>query len=63
MSGELRDEDMEAVEAGDAPATPAREIPDLPFGVTRGVSNEDYHGDRSAAHADRRGTTARRRRR
>ena len=48
MSGELRDEDMEAVEACDAPATPAREIPDLPFGVTRGVSNEDYHGDRSA---------------
>ena len=48
MSGELHDEDLEAVEACDAPATPAREIPDIPFGVTRGVSNEDYHGDRSA---------------
>jgi hypothetical protein len=48
MSSDLHDDDTETMEACDVPATPAREVPDIPFGVTRGMSNEDYHGDRSA---------------
>ena len=48
MSSDLHDDDTETMEACEAPATPAREVPDIPFGVTRGMSNEDYHGDRSA---------------
>lgn len=48
MSSDLHDDDTEVAEACEAPATPAREVPDIPFGVTRGMSNEDYHGDRSA---------------
>jgi hypothetical protein len=48
MSSELQDDDLEAVEVADLPPATAREIPDIPFGVTRGLSNEDYHGDRSA---------------
>ena len=48
MSSGLHDDDTEVTEACEAPATPAREVPDIPFGVTRGMSNEDYHGDRSA---------------
>ena len=45
---DLHDDELEVMEGCEAPAVPAREIPDVPFGVTRGMSNEDYHGDRSA---------------
>ncbi len=48
MSSDLHDDDTETMEACDLPASPAREVPDIPFGVTRGMGNEDYHGDRSA---------------
>ena len=45
---DLHDDETDVMEGGEAPAAPAREIPDVPYGVTRGMSNEDYHGDRSA---------------
>ncbi len=45
---DLHDDEIEAVDGCDAATAPARDIPDIPFGVTRGMSNEDYHGDRSA---------------
>lgn len=48
MSHELQEDDAEATDAREAAAVPAREIPDILFGITRGMSNEDYHGDRSA---------------
>ena len=50
MSSELHDDDTEMAEAHELPATATapKEGPDIPFGVTRGMSNEDYHGDRSA---------------
>ena len=45
---DLHDDEVEAVDGCDAATGPARDIQDIPFGVTRGMSNEDYHGDRSA---------------
>jgi hypothetical protein len=48
MSDLHDNDDLEVMEGCQAHNAPAREIPDIPFGVTRGMRNEDYHGDRSA---------------
>lgn len=48
MGCELHEDDAEAMDAHEVAAAPAREIPDIPFGITRSMSNENYHGDRSA---------------
>lgn len=36
------------MEGCDAPAAPTHEVPDIAIGLTRGMSNEHYHGERSA---------------
>ena len=48
MNHDLHEDDAEVADNCEAAAVPSREIPDIPFGITRGMSNEDYHGDRSA---------------
>ncbi|NUZ08524.1 PD-(D/E)XK nuclease-like domain-containing protein [Piscinibacter koreensis] len=48
MSQDLQEDDVEAVDACEPAAAPMREVPDIPFGITRCMRNEDYHGDRSA---------------
>mgnify|MGYP000228685418 CR=1 FL=1 len=39
---------LESVEAGQAPASAARSVKDIPLGITRGMASDDYHADRSA---------------
>lgn len=39
---------LESVEAGQAPASAARSVKDIPLGITRGMASDDYHAERSA---------------
>ena len=39
---------VESVEAGQAPASAARSVKDIPLGITRGMASDDYHAERSA---------------
>ena len=39
---------VESVEAGQAPASAARSVKDIPLGITRGTASDDYHAERSA---------------
>lgn len=49
MNGLAERDGLEAEECEDiATAVTPRDSPDVPLGVTRGLSNEHYHGDRSA---------------
>ena len=34
---------LESVEAGQAPASAARSVKDIPLGITRGMASDDYH--------------------